>query len=302
MEDLRYNTLSEFAEGVRCELGKRYGVTVCIKEATKINNAKYTYIAITDSEVNISPAIYLEEFYAIYREEGFESALTKIWNCYEKNKMSSDIDVSFISEYGNIRDRLGAKIINYDMNEEMLINIPHVKFLDLAVIAYIEVGDLVGKDVSASITVNMNILNMWDIDKDSLIHDALDNTKDDVKISDMAELIKRLWPEIYEEYNADKLVEYDAMYVMSNKTGTNGAVALLNIPMLKKFALEKDLNTLYIIPCSVHEIILMGDAVNSVEYLKEVVAAVNKTELQQTEILSNNVYVYNVKDNDIKIA
>ena len=302
MEDLRYNTLSEFTEGVRCELGKRYGVTVCIKEATKINNVKYTNIAITDSEVNISPAIYLEEFYAIYREEGFESALTKIWNCYEKNKMSSDIDVSFISEYGNIRDRLGAKIINYDMNEEMLINIPHVKFLDLAVIAYIEVGDLVGKDVSASITVNMNILNMWDIDKDSLIHDALDNTKDDVKISDMAELIKRLWPEIYEEYNADKLVEYDDMYVMSNKTGTNGAVALLNIPMLKKFALEKDLNTLYIIPCSVHEIILMGDAVNSVEYLKEVVAAVNKTELQQTEILSNNVYVYNVKDNDIKIA
>ncbi|MDD6811244.1 MAG: DUF5688 family protein, partial [Lachnospiraceae bacterium] len=111
MEDLRYNTLSEFAEGVRCELGKRYGVTVCIKEATKINNVRYTYIAITDSEVNISPAIYLEEFYAIYREEGFESALTKIWNCYEKNKMSSDIDVSFISEYGNIRDRLGAKII-----------------------------------------------------------------------------------------------------------------------------------------------------------------------------------------------
>lgn len=302
MEDLRYNTLSEFAEGVRCELGKRYGVTVCIKEATKINNVRYTYIAITDSEVNISPAIYLEEFYAIYREEGFESALTKIWNCYEKNKMSSDIDVSFISEYGNIRDRLGAKIINYDMNEEMLINIPHVKFLDLAVIAYIEVGDLVGKDVSASITVNNNILNMWDIDKDSLIHDALDNAKDDVRISDMAELIKRLWPEIYEEDNADKLVEYGAMYVMSNKTGTNGAVALLNIPMLKKFALEKDLNTLYIIPCSVHEIILMGDAVNSVEYLKEVVAAVNKTELQKTEILSNNVYVYNVKDNDIKIA
>ena len=96
MEDLRYNTLSEFAEGVRCELGKRYGVTVCIKEATKINNVRYTYIAITDSEVNISPAIYLEEFYAIYREEGFESALTKLWNCYEKNKMSSDIDVSFI--------------------------------------------------------------------------------------------------------------------------------------------------------------------------------------------------------------
>ena len=301
MEDLRYNTLSEFAEGVKGELGKRYGVTARIRETTKNNNVRYTYVEIVDSKVNASPAIYLEEFYAIYSEEGFERALTKLWNCYEKYKLTSDIDISFISEYGKIKDRLDAKLVNYEMNVNILNNIPHMRFLDMAVVAYIEVGDLAVNEGSATITVRNDLLNMWDIDEDRLFKDALKNAKDDVVIRDVLEVIKN--SKLKGIHSDDSMfVDPGVMYVMSNKTGTNGAISLLNKSVLQKFAMERGVKTLYIIPCSVHEIILLVDSEDSVEYLREMVIMVNRSGLPQEYVLSNNVYVYNVKDNDIKIA
>ena len=302
MEGLRYNTLSEFAKGVQGELEKRYGVTARIRETTKNNNVRYTYVEIVDSKINNSPAIYLDEYYKVYCEEGFESSLTKICHNYEKYKLTSDIDVSFISEYGKIRGRLGAKLINYDMNANILSNIPHMRFLDMAVIAYIEAGDLFDKEGSAIITVNNDLLNMWDIETDRLMKDALNNIKDDVVIRDLFEVIKSSKLEGTCIDDNCMTAYMGVMYVMSNKTGTNGAISLINKPILQKFAMERGVKTLYIIPCSVHEIILLVDCEYSVEFLREMVITVNGNELPQEYVLSNNVYVYNVKDNDIKIA
>lgn len=66
---------------------------------------------------------------------------------------------------------------------------------------------------------------------------------------------------------------------------------------LKKIA-EKLGERFYILPSSVHELILIkDDGICELEHLKDMVHAVNRTAVMPEEVLSDNVYVY---DNTIK--
>ena len=94
----------------------------------------------------------------------------------------------------------------------------------------------------------------------------------------------------------------DYMHVCGNSDKMFGATQML-VPQ----ALEKVADTLgdsfYILPSSIHEFIAIRESrVDSVDELKNMVQDVNRTEVADNEILSDNVYFYNRVTKELAIA
>ena len=85
------------------------------------------------------------------------------------------------------------------------------------------------------------------------------------------------------------------MYVLSNKQKLQGAACMFYPDILKNFAEEKN-SDLYILPSSIHEVILLP-AVGDLEKegLLEMVTEINKTQVQECDVLADSVYYYNRK-------
>ncbi len=95
--------------------------------------------------------------------------------------------------------------------------------------------------------------------------------------------------------------DFGMMYIVSNTKKMFGASVLLYAQYFD--ALAQKLGDLYILPSSVHEVIIVPKAAGgNVENLREMVMSVNETEVSEEEFLSNNVYIYNAKKHELKIA
>jgi hypothetical protein len=86
------------------------------------------------------------------------------------------------------------------------------------------------------------------------------------------------------------------MYILTNSKGINGATCLLYPEVLQQIAEELN-SDFYILPSSIHEVILVIDHGNiSKMSLKEMVCDVNQTQVAEDEVLSDQVYYYSRKD------
>jgi hypothetical protein len=69
---------------------------------------------------------------------------------------------------------------------------------------------------------------------------------------------------------------------------------------LAKFSKEHEDKNIYIIPSSVHEVILVPDNGNIDEdMINEMIREVNIQEVDEGDVLSNHVYLYNAKKKKI---
>ena len=82
------------------------------------------------------------------------------------------------------------------------------------------------------------------------------------------------------------------MYVVSNKKNLFGASAILYSDYLEEWAEELECD-LYVIPSSVHELLVMPAAhAYSGEEITEMIREINRTQVAREEILSDHVYIY----------
>ena len=88
----------------------------------------------------------------------------------------------------------------------------------------------------------------------------------------------------------------NAMYVISNNRGINGAISMLYENELHTLAenLETDL---YIMPSSIHEVIAVSSDMGDPNELAQMVAEINMDQVSLDERLSNQVYHY---DKDLR--
>ena len=94
------------------------------------------------------------------------------------------------------------------------------------------------------------------------------------------------------------------LYVVSNKISYYGAAVLLYKDFLKALA-AKFKSDIYIIPCSVHEIIVLksikGYQIDTSE-LRDMIVHVNQHNLPEDQILSSNLYYYSRDTNVLSFA
>ncbi len=296
MNEKRFETMEEFAEAVRAEFEKRIEKSVIVQKLNKNNGIVLYGLTVLEDEINISATIYLEPYYEVYEDTGMEYILDRLERVYEENKPEQSFDISKILDYESIKENLRAKLINYELNRDFLKEIPHRRFLDLAIVAYISLEMEEEIEGNATITVKNNLQQTWKVDTEELIDNALENIKGDVVVANMSEYVDMsLFGDIENLFD---------IYVLTNRLKLHGAVAMLQKDRLKQFSEELKKETLTILPSSIHECLIINaeDEDKDTDELKEMVKEVNETVVSDQDILSNNVYIYNRTTDKITIA
>lgn len=296
MNEKRFETMEEFAEAVRAEFEKRIEKSVIVQKLNKNNGIVLYGLTVLEDEINISATIYLEPYYEVYEDTGMEYILDRLERVYEENKPEQSFDISKILDYESIKENLRAKLINYELNREFLKEVPHRRFLDLAIVAYIALEMEEEIEGNATITVKNNLQQTWKVDTEELIDTALENIKGDVVVANMSEYV-----DMSLFGNTEKLFD---IYVITNRLKLHGAVAMLQKDRLKQFSEELKKETLTILPSSIHECLIINaeDKPKDIDELREMVKEVNETVVSDQDILSNNVYIYNRTTDKITIA
>lgn len=293
--------------------------TVSIHDVTKNNGVVLTGLTFSKKDVNISPTIYLENFYKEYQEgKSMEGILEEIKEIYYGSRMENSINMDFFTDYEKAKKNIVYKLINYEKNKELLKEIPHKKFLDLAIVFYYLVD--MKEFANATILIHNKHLECWGKDADTIYHEAVKNTPGLLKVSfcGMMEVLQELTQEdilyaremyeLQEKENEDERkyvleihVRRDetGMYVLTNSTRMYGAATILYKDVLEKCSKALAAN-LFILPSSVHEVILLPDEGQiTKEKLKEMVREVNETQIEPQEILSDSVYYFSLETGSV---
>ena len=296
-------------EQVKEILGKEEEVKVTLEHVVKNNDMEYDGLVIMENNCNISPTIYLESFYEDYRNGAdISDIILNIIEAYRTNKEKIDIDASDICDFDKVRDKIVFKLINRKLNEKHLTDLAHKPFLDLEVVYYVVLKEY--ESYNLTLTVRKSYLEMWKIDEDELYDIAYVNTRRllGVSINRITDVINELlkkgsqWEESREDITMMNDCSADMpMFVFTNNNRNFGAAVLLYKDVFRAFAKEQK-KGLYIIPSSVHELIVIPkNREYSKKVLTDMVKNVNTSEVHPSEVLSDNVYEYSYRKDEIRL-
>ena len=301
MAELKIESLREFADAAKAEIEKRYGVSVELSECKKNNRATMLALAIAEGDENIRPSIYMESYFEMYKKQGFEAVIDAIWEVYESNRIREHLDMSVVTDYGRAKHLLRAWIINYGMNKDALRAIPHRRYMDLAIVAYLDIQNIGLGETGGTIWVNDEIKRMWGVTDDEIIDRALCTVRRDVVIMNMKDCLTQSGVDIdAETRGCDK---GDRMFVLTNKKQFRGAIGMTDMATLRIVAKTVNRAKIYILPSSIHEVILyFTEDESDIAELYNLVGQVNRDVVEPGFILSNNVYVYDAERDELTIA
>lgn len=291
---------TNFKTAVKAAVERRTGSECSVRlcDIIKNNGVKLCGLTIMQGGSNISPTIYLNTYYEAYEsgKADLEEIINEIMAAYESSSSALNIDMRYFFNYETVKERIVYKLINTEKNGELLNDIPYIEFHDLSIVfQFLMEDDNLG---SATILIHNAHLKIWGITIDELYSDAKRNTPvlNKYEIKSMCDVISDFVPvnnDVHEEV---------PLYVLSNKSRFHGAACILYPGLLKNFSEAVDSN-LYIIPSSIHEVLLLpsyeSDEAGSI---KQMIKEVNDTQVEEEEVLSYSVYFYNNADDKIYVC
>lgn len=243
---------------------------------------------ITEKEINISPTIYLEEYFNQFRK-GYplEQIAKDIVALYEKIRFQNSWEEGEkIKDYEFVKDKIIYRLIGRKENQGLLKEIPHKEYLDLAVVYYalLEVDEC----GMASMMVRNEHMTLWKVTEEELYYLACKNTQEllPYEFAPMRSVIEELLGLEPEGIPTEK------MYILSNHMRSYGAAALIYPEQLRKIAEEVGENY-YVLPSSVHETIIVAESESpDKEELCSLIKEINETQVEAEEVLSDHAYYY----------
>lgn len=188
-----------------------------------------------------------------------------------------------VFSYGQIKPKIFYRIISIKYNEDVLQRCPHIRFFDTA-ITFRWLFHQDSNGISSAL-IEYKHLEYWEIGEEELIRAAVFNTPRLFPLKRCRILdVLRQWVDL----GGPNL----PLYVMTNTMGINGAATLFYPGALKAFA-DEIAGDFYILPSSIHEILLIGTKeVKFPQDLYEMVREANQTVVSKSEFLSDQVFYY----------
>lgn len=280
---------------------------VTIQKILKNNDTEKVGLHIlTDETEPVVPCIYLLPYYEdfISSDVTMEGLADELLTTYENSKKMSDRDLKdnldWISDFGQCKEKLYYRLLNTQMNEELLKNIPHMAFMDLSIVFYLFLKDADG--AVSSIQVNNLLLDMWKVTVSDLMQYAKVNTPKlfPLKVCSMTSMLNELMQDDNSVLNTSFPTSTDDLLIVTNESTVNGAAALLYSNLmdgvLEQCPELEHANRLVILPSSVHECLIVGSAMEKMdlEGFQNMVRTVNAdgSIMLREDVLSNSVYYY----------
>ncbi len=313
--------IMEFCKKVKKSLGIYIGdeAAVSVKRIVKNNGIVLHSILITEKEMNISPNIYLNGLHEAYEKgETFHKIMTEILRIYEESRMSESLDMGFFLDYGSMKEKVVYKLISYDNNRELLQQVPHIPFLDMAIVFYCHVP---GKELgSATILIYDSHMKLWGITKEALYEDAKRNTRRILPLHMLTveEIMQEIFMQDLKRERGEKSGKSSGeeegrmaagqpqdfmpesrrnagMYVLGNQKKLFGAAVILYDGVLEKLA-ETLGSSFFLLPSSIHETIAVPDnGMQKAEDLWKMVCEINATQVEPEDVLTDSVYYFSRK-------
>lgn len=270
------------------------GRTLYIRSVTKNNGKERRGIVFCEPGINVSPTIYLEEYYERYRRGcPFEEVARQILELYGRVKVGHSWEGEYLTKYENVKPRIIYQLINRKKNTKILQEIPHIPYLDLEIIFHVLVD--MDDDRIATMLVRNEHLELWDVTKENVYLEACRNTEK-LLPSDFGTLYA-LMTEMRggEEDEKEAAMEEETgccMYVLTNRIRNYGAAAVLYKNTLKNIGLYLK-EDFYVLPSSVHEMIIVPESsAPSWWEIGMIVKEINATQVKEEEVLSDVPYKY----------
>ena len=242
------------------------GTQISIRAFPHNNQLTLDGLTILEPHKNISPTIYLNYYFQQYQSgSSFLAIQQQILRYYHHHCPIDSIDTSFFTCFDQVRPRVAYKLIHFEKNRELLNEIPHFPYLNLAIVFYCLVSKAPYEN--ASILIYNHHLDFWKISKNTLLQIACENTP-------------LLLP-----WCCNSLAELLLPML--------GGACIRYPKVLKEISQSLVQDKLYILPSSIHEVILVpASQTDNPAELAKIVQEVNLTEVAPDEVLSDSIYLY----------
>lgn len=279
----------QLINGITEKLSVNYDIEkVEVKDVFKVNRTVEELIIKTHDK-QAAPALVLEYIIAKAEEEGLEAGVDYACALF-KNAYESSFDMTDLKFE---KEKLYACLINKAENENLIENAPHRDFLDLTIICRLLVGESDDREI-ASVVVTNEVLRGIGLNEEELLNLAINNTRElfPVSFRSMSEILSEIMGfDIAEECSE---MDNPKMHVLGNTKGINGAISIVYNDVLEDIS-KKIGESFYIIPSSIHECIVLpinDQLKNDGDRLSEMISEVNSTQVDESERLSNNLYMF----------
>jgi len=269
--------MREFAEKVAAFISDTtdYLASVNAKEMPD-GSQKYS-VVVKRPEDKIAPAIYLD---GMYGRLSVEDAALEIIKIAESNKVSMP-DISFVTDWDKAKEHITVRLLPKTFHADVFRSAEDFGFDDLILVPYVTMNSIPEIGVG-SVNVTSNIIESWGLDEGTVMDKAIQNTINaEISIQSMGGFVARA-------FNLDMDMP-TGFFILSNKDMTYGASAILAaLDKLKK----KYSDGFYVIPSSVHEVLVLPSCGFDKDYITNLIQEVNTTEVQPEEVLSDHVYQF----------
>lgn len=265
--------------------------------ANGVMRETYMFCETTHEKEKVVPIIYPEEQYKhfINSDKSFEEVMELLVTSLSKEGMGMKTQkqayLKKLSDLNYVQNHIFVRVLNMDKNKELLKNIPHRLWNDLAV--YCEIVVMENPDgTQGSVKVSNSLLKGLGISEYELFKMAYANTQKDgfvvTRIGDIDPLLALI-------ANDDV-----PMLVCTNKKCVKGANFILFGDQLKMISDQMGGGNFIILPSSIHEVICIPD--NEEEsFFIDMVKDVNRTSVEPEEVLSNTSYRYIAAEDKVVI-
>ena len=273
------------------------------KRVIKNNGVVLDGMLIRSFEEPVIPSIYVNQYYDQFTAgRSLGTIVEEIISIYQESREeAAELGNHFSYEFSEVKYRITYRLIHYEKNRELLEDVPHLRFLDLAITFHCLVRN--DEDGIGALRITKEHIKHWGIPLSDLWSLAMENTKrlfppvlrpmEEVVFDLMSQNNHVTEEEIQDFANQNRQC---GMYVLTNSKGINGAAAMLYPDILQSFEKKID-SEFYILPSSIHEVILVpcqyginNEKERKREKLLQMVTEINETQVATEEVLSNNVY------------
>ena len=297
-----YRTFVEkIREKIQEHLGKDYEVQITTNP--KLNGTEKTGLSIrkTQEPQQVMPIIYLEECFERYLQgKEFSECVEEICVVYKHQKeneekiMAELKSIENMNRWEKVQDKVYPMLVSAKENEDLKGKYFYQEYLDFLILYVIRVTEVgIG-----SIKITKQMVKSWKVSEYEIHHQAVENLKTDgYRVRSLNSVVKENLLGITEDAE-EEIEEAEPMYVLTNQIKYFGAAGIfLCAEMFQKIVGKQNF---YILPSSVHELILVKDTDGyDMETLSTMVRNVNEEQVTEDERLSNHAYYYDWRQNRI---
>ena len=297
LEQMKTELESDFAT----KLPERYSdVKIGIRDVEKLQGESYRGISFKNGDSPVEGNLNMENAFHLY-ENGrtFKDILQETEQAIMRQvDQMPQFNLGDMMDYQAMKPKLMTELIPQKGNESRLAEIPHDKIEDLALIYRADFGESSGGRMSTVVTNQM--MAGFGITQEQLHKDALESSTitHPASLRSMQEVMASMMgmePE-------PPMPGEPLMLVATTEAAFMGA-SVIQYPDFMDMAAEKIGGDFFILPSSIHEVLLIpDDGKADFHELAAMVQSINETQAAPADRLSDNAYHYDKADRVFELA